>query len=87
MTPPQWCALCLVGHCSPTASLTLVEPDGHRRLVNSLDEPDVIRAAAGVKQLLMVTMQPVNLALTTYGGTPVCAWHLDEEIGRRRLCR
>jgi hypothetical protein len=87
MTVLQWCALCLVGHCSPTASLQLVEPNGSRTQVDSRDQVSLIREAAGVKQLLDVTGRPLNLALTTYGGTPVCAWHLDEEIGRRRLCR
>lgn len=84
---PQWCALCLVGHSSPIASLKIAEQDGSRRAVDSRDEAEVIRAAAGVRQLFSVTGQPINLAMTTYAGTPVCGWHLDEEIGRRRLCR
>lgn len=84
---PQWCALCLVGHSSAASGLALVESDGKQRWIDPLADAHLVREAAGVKRLRSVNGQLLNLALTVYGGTPVCAWHLDEEIGRRRLCR
>lgn len=83
---PEWCALCLVGHSSMIASLKLFQGDGTYRLI-APDEGHLVREAAGVQRVLSVTGQDINLAMTTYAGTPVCSWHLDEEIGRRRLCR
>jgi hypothetical protein len=83
----QWCALCLVGHSRASAVMTLVDADGCGVWVDPLSDVDLIRGAVGVMKLRGNAGQNVNTALTTYGGTPVCAWHLDEEIGRRRLCR
>ena len=82
---PQWCALCLVGHSQAKVLLTLVDGNAHS-WVHPLADAELICQAAGVKELYALK-QKINLALTVYGGTPVCAWHLDEEIGRRRLCR
>lgn len=80
----EWCAMCLAGHSQASASLRLTEADGNQRLIDPWNDIALVREAAGVLQLRTVTGLDVALALTTYAGTPVCAFHLDEEFGRRR---
>lgn len=84
----ELCALCLVG--ADTASAQFVVGNSQRwERVNpaGLDDVRRVRDAHSEGWLVKLNGQLVRPALTTYGGTPVCAWHLSEEIGRRRLCR
>jgi hypothetical protein len=84
----ELCALCLVSADMASADFTIGGPAHWDRVNPGIADHIVrVRAAPSAGESVRLNGHYVRPALTTYGGTPVCAWHLSEEIGRRRLCR
>jgi hypothetical protein len=82
------CALCLVGADMASSEFMISHLGSWERVNPSIaDDVSRVQTAYSDGKVLRLNGHYVRPALTTYGGTPVCAWHLSEEIGRRRLCR